>query len=203
MSLPPGHFPHPSLPCHHPTETPLSLLPSLPSDAYNYADLAASLDARAGQLSSEQLLAVAQAAPAFEWPVYRSSIPLLHAVSREAVHRSLAGGLALPLAQSVLSASAKGAGAMRPRLGHELEEATAEWMRTAPGLRNSSVPAPPALGGLPLAGSSAASGSGATPQYATPLWACGAAVAAAAECGSELLQAAQPWLDATTSVDLY
>lgn len=94
-----------------------------------FADLATDLAAAACQLGSEQLVAVAEAGPAFQWPVYRS-IPLLHAVSREAVHRSLAGGLPLPVAQRVLSASAKGAAAMRPRLGHELEEASAEWMRT-------------------------------------------------------------------------
>lgn len=160
-------------------------------DAYMFADLATDLAAAACQLGSEQLVAVAEAGPAFQWPVYRS-IPLLHAVSREAVHRSLAGGLPLPVAQRVLSASAKGAAAMRPRLGHELEEASAEWMRTAPGLRNAAVPAPPLLH---------ADAAASPAKYVTPLWARGAAVAAAAECGSELLHAA---LDASyPGFDLY
>ncbi len=105
-----------------------------------FADLATDLAAAAGQLSSDQLVAVAEAAPAFQWPVYRS-IPLLHAVSREAVHRSLAGALPLPVAQRVLSASAKGAAAMRPRLGHDLEEASAEWMRTGEHRARSRSPA--------------------------------------------------------------
>ncbi|KAL4447783.1 hypothetical protein ABPG75_005002 [Micractinium tetrahymenae] len=155
-------------------------------DAYMFADLATDLAAAACQLSSEQLVAVAEAAPAFQWPVYHS-IPLLHAVCREAVHRSLAGGLPLPVAQRVLSASAKGAAAMRPRLGHELEEASAEWMRTAPGLRNAAVPAPPSLH-VDAAPGAASVGVGV--KYVTPLWARGAAVAAAAECGNELLHAA-------------
>lgn len=97
-------------------------------DAYNFAALSAQLAGAARGLAGAELQAVAAAAPAFEWPVYRS-LPLLHAVCREAVHRSLGGALPLPVAQWVIAAAVKGAAAMRPRLALELEEATGEWMR--------------------------------------------------------------------------
>lgn len=103
-------------------------------DAYNYSDLSTLLAGHVGELCGSELQAVAAAAPAFSWPVY-SSMPLLHAVCREAVHRSMAGALPLPQAQWVLAASVKGAMAMRPRLGTELEEATADWMQAAAAAR--------------------------------------------------------------------
>lgn len=62
----------------------------------------------------------------------------------------------------------------------------------APGLRNAAVPVPPSLH---------ADAAASSVKYVTPLWARGAAVAVAAECGSELLHAA---LDASyTGFDLY
>ncbi|KAI7838430.1 hypothetical protein COHA_007694 [Chlorella ohadii] len=77
-------------------------------DAYNFSDLSTLLAGRVGELCGSELQAVAAAAPAFSWPVY-ASMPLLHAVCREAVHRSMAGALPLPQAQWVLAASVKGA----------------------------------------------------------------------------------------------
>lgn len=64
--------------------------PSTP-DAYHFAELAWQLGAATRQLSAQELQVVAAAAPAFEWPVYRDSLVLLHAVCREAVHRCGAG----------------------------------------------------------------------------------------------------------------
>jgi hypothetical protein len=103
-------------------------------DSYNFSGLSTLLIGHVGELCGSELQAVAAAAPAFSWPVY-ASMPLLHAVCREAVHRSMAGALPLPQAQWVLAASVKGAMAMRPRLGTELEEATAEWMQAAAAAR--------------------------------------------------------------------
>lgn len=100
-------------------------------DTYNFAELASSLAGSAEALSGAQLQAVASAAPAFHWPVYRS-MPLLHAVCRQAVHRSLAGALPLPVAQRTLSAAVRGVAGMHPRLAHDLQAATCEWMRDAP-----------------------------------------------------------------------
>lgn len=60
-------------------------------ESYMHAALAKQLAAAAPSLDGQQLQAVAAAAPAMQWPVYRASIPLLHAVSREAVHRCAAG----------------------------------------------------------------------------------------------------------------
>lgn len=162
---------------------PSSPLPTH-TDPYNFAELAYALSGSAATLTAAQLVGVAEAAPAFAWPVYRS-VPLLHAVSRAAVHRSLAGGLPSRVAQRVLAASAKGAAAMRPRLGRELEEASGEWVRNAPGVRNSSVPAP--------TGPAAAS-------QQQQVWVHGAAAAAVAEAGNSL---AHVWRDATTSLDIY
>lgn len=74
---------------------PIHVAPSLCSscspfpihaDTYNYASLATLLIGGAGELAGSELQAVAAAAPAFSWPVY-ASMPLLHAVCREAVHR--------------------------------------------------------------------------------------------------------------------
>jgi hypothetical protein len=100
-------------------------------DTYNFAELASRLADDAAALSGAQLEAVAAAAPAFHWPVYRS-MPLLHAVCRQAVHRSLAGALPLPVAQRTLSAAVRGVAGMHPRLAHDLQAATCEWMRDAP-----------------------------------------------------------------------
>lgn len=110
--------------------TPLACA-ATPADSYNFADLSACLAASAGQLNVAQLQLVAAAAPAFQWPVYRS-MPLLHAVCREAVHRSMAGTMQLPAAQRTLAAAVKGVAAMHPRLAHDLQAATCEWMRDAP-----------------------------------------------------------------------
>ena len=87
-----GSQPAASLPRAHPRRPALahqlaSCSPCLPcSDAYNFADLSRHLAASVDQLSGGELQAVAGAAPAFSWPVY-ASVPLLHAVCREAVHR--------------------------------------------------------------------------------------------------------------------
>ena len=70
-------------------------------------------------------------------------MPLLHAVSREALRRSLAGSMALPAAQRTLAAAVKGASAMRPRLGQEVEEATCQWMHDAASEAGGVPPAPP------------------------------------------------------------
>lgn len=74
----------------HPLTLPLASAshPPLPPgpDAYNFSDLSRHLVAGVGQLSGGELQMVAGAAPAFSWPVY-ASLPLLHAVCREAVHR--------------------------------------------------------------------------------------------------------------------
>lgn len=100
-------------------------------DSYNFAELAASLESDVAQLTGPQLQAVASSAPCFPWPVYRS-MPLLRAVCREALLRSLAGSLPLPIAQRTLSAAVRGVGAVHPRLAHDLQAATCEWMRDAP-----------------------------------------------------------------------
>lgn len=60
------------------------------ADAYNFSDLSTLLAGHVGELCGSELQAVAAAAPAFSWPVY-ASMPLLHAVCREAVHRWVAG----------------------------------------------------------------------------------------------------------------
>lgn len=62
----------------------------LHADTYNYAGLATLLIGYVGELGGSELQAVAAAAPAFSWPVY-ASMPLLHAVCREAVHRCVGG----------------------------------------------------------------------------------------------------------------
>lgn len=153
-------------------------------DAYNFAALAAWLSNSAGQMTSQQLQAVAECAPAFQWPVY-SSMPLLHAVSREAVHRSLAGTMPLPAAQRTLSAAVRGATAMRPRLGHELQAATCEWMWEAPtaaAKRSIANPAPPA---------------------SPPQTLHGAALAVAAECNNVLRASSLvPYIGTTAVVAL-
>ena len=97
--------------------------------SYQLADLAACLALRASRLSNEQLMPVACAAASFEWPTYQSLLPVLNAVCREAIARER--GPAAAAMEGVLAAAVRSAGAMRARLGNELQARFADWRQEA------------------------------------------------------------------------